>query len=125
MSTSAAIFLARPAAIGLRRVDLLLAVRGHAPRLRQPRDVRAVDLTPDALRAARRVSLQVRAFIEPLADAVDPSPAQHDVERFRSRHRRYAGALLVDAHPHFVPTCVVPAHPGFECRFRAKRLDRP
>src|SRR5215510_12629929 len=114
MSTSAAIFFARPAGV------LMLIVRRHTPGLRQPRNVPAVDLTPSTGRATRRVSLQIGAFIECLADPIDPSPAQHDVECFGYRDRRYRGALLVDAQPHFTLTCVVLAHPGFERRLGAE-----
>src|SRR4029450_1232120 len=114
-----------PTAIGLRRVHLPLSVRRHAPGLRQPRDVLTVDLTPDALRPARRVSLQIGAFIECLADAIDPSPAQHDVERFRNRDRRHGGALLVDAQPHLTLTCVVLWDPRLERRLSAKGPDLP
>src|SRR5262245_5939949 len=54
---------------------------------------------------------------------IDPSPAQHHVERFRNRDRPHGRARLADAQPHFTLTCVVLAHPGFERRLCAKDLD--
>ena len=44
-----------PAAVGLGGVDLPLTVRRHAAGLGQPRDVAAIDLAPDVLRARRGV----------------------------------------------------------------------
>src|SRR5262245_42839243 len=74
-----------PPAICLRRLDLALAMGRHAAGGSQARDVVAVDLAPDALGPARGVSLQKRAIVERFPDAVDPSPAQHDVDSLRSR----------------------------------------
>ena len=56
----------------------------------EPRDVIAIHLAPGALRAPRRVALQERHLVQRLPDSVDPAPAQRDIERVGSRHRRDA-----------------------------------
>ncbi len=47
-----------PAAVGLGRIHLPLAVRRHAAGRGQPRHMLAVDLAPDASRPPRRIALQ-------------------------------------------------------------------
>ena len=79
-----------PAAVGFGGIHLPLAVRRHAPRRGQSRHMIAIDLAPETFRPPRRESLQKRFFIERLAEAVDPSPAQGDVDGFRIGHRRQA-----------------------------------
>jgi hypothetical protein len=83
-----------PTAIRFGSVHLPLPVRGHAAGGRQPRDMLAVDLTPDAPHPARRIALQERPLVEGLPDAVDPSPTQHHVERLYVGNRGHAEPFL-------------------------------
>ena len=112
-----------PAAIGLGGIHLPLAVRRHAAGRGQPRHMVAIDLAPDASRPPRRIALQKRLFVERLADAVDPSPAQGDVERLRIGHRRQARTFLVNLQPDLGLARVVRFHPRRERRLRAEALD--
>ena len=73
---------------------LPLTVRRHTARGRQPGDMLAVDLTPDALRPARCVALEERLLVERLPEPVDPSPTERHVERLRGRDRRDGRPLL-------------------------------
>ena len=81
-----------------------------------------VDLTPQALRTPRGVALQERGVVVALADAVDPAPAQSDVERLGGRDRRVSRALLVDPDPDLGLTPVMRRQPGLECRAGLERL---
>src|SRR5262245_24682808 len=112
-----------PAAVALRSVDLALAVRRHTASGDESRDVLAVDLTPPALAPARRVPLQERPLVERLAEAVDPAPAQDDVERLRRRHRREPRQLLVDLDPHLRLAVVICGEPRFERGLALEALD--
>src|SRR4029453_19575401 len=93
---------AAPAPVGLGGLDLLETVLGHPAFLDQPGDIVDVDLAPDTLLGARRVALQEALGIETLAQAVDPAPAQHDVDRLFRRDRLQARADLVDLDPDFI-----------------------
>jgi hypothetical protein len=41
-----------------------------------------IDSAPDAFPAARRIALEKALLIESLAQAVDPAPAEHDIDGF-------------------------------------------
>ena len=89
-----------PAAVGLRGIHLPLTVRRHPAGGSQPRDVIAVDLAPDAARAAAACSAAGTSCSS--NDLRMPSihpQHKHDVERLRGGHRRQTGALLVDLQP--------------------------
>ena len=87
---------------------------GHPALLDQPGDIVDVDLAPDALLPARRVALQEAFVVEALAEAVDPAPAQHDVDRLLGRDRLQARTDLVDLDPDLVGLVVVLAEPLVE-----------
>lgn len=103
-----------PAAVGLGGVDMTLAVLGHPPRLGQAGDIVDIDLAPHALGAARGVALEVAALVKALADAVDPAPAQADMDRLHRRDRRQAGADLVEFDPDLGFAVVMAAQPRLE-----------
>src|SRR4051812_34690391 len=89
----------------------------------EARDVFGIDLTPDALRSPRCEALQKRLGVERLSDAVDPAPAQRDIERLCVRDRRFARLLLEDADPNLVIARVMHAHPRLKRRFSLEALD--
>src|SRR5690606_3117723 len=83
----------------------------------------AVDLAPEALRPPWRVALEVRLAVERLANAVDPSPAERDVERLLPRDARDPRGLLEDADPDLLRAVVVPAQPALERLLVPEALD--
>src|SRR5690606_11918889 len=103
-----------PPPVGLGGLDLPKACRRHPARGDQPCHVLAVDLAPEALRPPWRVALEVRLAVERLANAVDPSPAERDVERLLPRDARDPRGLLEDADPDLLRAVVVPAQPALE-----------
>ena len=83
----------RTTAVGFREVDLRWP-GGASPRRREARDVVATHLA-HALGAPWRVALEKRVAVEALADAVDPAPAEHDVERLDGGDGRRADAFCI------------------------------
>src|SRR5580765_8401202 len=100
-----------PAAVGLGLIDLPAAVRSHAAGRSQAGDMVTVDLAPYAPRRARCVPLQERAFVEALANAVNPSPAERHIQRLRGRHGGESGTFLVDLQPELRLPRVVSGQP--------------
>src|SRR5262249_21163975 len=100
--------------IGLGGFHLRDAECGHLPGFRQPRDVLAIDLTPDALLASRSVALKEALVVEAFAESVDPSPHQCDVERFRVRDALKSRSLFPDLEPSLVRFVVVLSVPRLE-----------
>src|SRR5579859_7764289 len=85
-----------PATLGLRSVHLVTPGGHHASRPNQALRVAAVEGGPATPGPARSEALQEGAPIESLADAVDPTPAQGDIDRFGGCHGRLARRLLED-----------------------------
>src|SRR5690606_3862744 len=94
--------------------DMLQAVPGHAAFRDKARDIVDIDPAPDAFRPARHIALEKAHLVEALLDAVDPAPAEHDVDRLPGVHRGAAGCLLEDADPQFVGDIVVFGQPAVE-----------
>jgi len=69
-----------PAAIRLRSINVLEAMGSHPALPCKPRDILDVNLTPDALLTARRVSLQKTLAIECSAQTVNPAPTESGVD---------------------------------------------
>src|SRR5690606_33820624 len=64
--------------------------------------------------AARRIALQEARLVEGLADAVDPAPAEHHLERLGGGDRGPLRALLGDLDPHLAGAGVVRRKPRLE-----------
>src|SRR5438876_2489417 len=78
---------ARPASVGLGRLDFREPVPGHPAFLDEPGDIVDIDLAPDALPAARRITLQIAPVVKALANGIDPAPAEADIDGFLGRDR--------------------------------------
>src|SRR4029079_7558131 len=114
-----------PSPIRFGRVDLLLTVRRHAPGVYEARDVPAVHLTPHALRGTGSKALQEGLLVERLFYAVDPTPAERNVESLRIVDGRQSRALLVNLEPDLRFTRVVRRHPFLEGAGGLEALDLP
>ena len=75
---------------------------GHAALRDQPADIVDIDLAPDALLPAPGVALEKTLFVKALADTVDPTPAEHDIDRLLGRDRLEPRTHLMDLDPDFV-----------------------
>ena len=82
-----AVIGARPAPVGFGLIDLPQAVFGHPAFPDQAGDIVDIDLAPDTFLCARRVALQKALVVKPLAQAIDPAPAQDNVDRLLRRDR--------------------------------------
>lgn len=119
----AALVGAIPAPVGLRSLDMRQAVLGHYAFFDEPRDIVDVDLAPGALPGARRITLQEALLIEPFALAVDPAPAENDIDSFFGRDRFEARINLVNLDPDFISFVVMLGEPLVKTRSVLERAD--
>jgi len=112
-----------PAPVGLGLIDLLQAVLGHPAFINQPCDIIDVDLAPDTFVFARRVALEKAVVVETFAEAIDPTPAQDDVDGFLRIDRFDPRIQFVDLDPDFFFLVVVLAEPLIEAPGVLERTD--
>ena len=87
----------------------------HAAALDETLRFLAVDLRPDAPRAARRELLEPGRVVERLLLPVDPAIAERDIERLGVRHRFDVRRSLGDPQPQAGGVGVLPGEPRFPC----------